>query len=251
MDYSDRVNSKKGAGAVADRHETNAQTKLRIKELLTTQVLDLEKDPYVFRNHLGLLECRLCLTTHSNEASYISHLGGKKHGMNLERRRILSERSGASANANAGASVSSVEKRTWRKIGMPIHKITKIRQPETLRTGILVQVQYPKIAVEEPFFCFMSYYELTQKNRQECVAFLQKEKKEYEEKEEIDPSKWQFLVISAEPYDNIAVVFPASLQLDKNSEDERTESFWWHWDPDSCEFFLQVLFKEEKKTAKN
>ena len=89
MDYSDRVNSKKGAGGIADSQEANVQTRRRIKELLTTQVLDLDNDPYVFRNHLGVLECRLCSTTHVSESSYISHLGGKKHQLKLEKRRRL------------------------------------------------------------------------------------------------------------------------------------------------------------------
>lgn len=243
MDYSDRVNSKKGAGAVADRHEANAQTKLRIKELLTSEVLDLEKDPYVFRNHLGLLECRLCLTTHSNEASYISHLSGRKHSMNLERRRILSERSGDNKTNEARTSMSNVPKRTWRKIGKPVFNVTKLRDPKSLRLGILLQAQYPHIIVGEPFFCLMSYYELSQKNKQDCVKYLQDNKLDYEGNEVTDPSKWQYLIVSAEPYDNIAVVFPASLELDKPPDDSKWESFWWHWDQDSREFFLQILFK--------
>lgn len=243
MDYSDRVNSKKGAGAVADRHEANVQTKQRIKNLITTQILDLDKDPYVFRNHLGLLECRLCLTSHSNEASYISHLSGKKHSMNLERRRILSERASKTKDNDMKTSMSSVEKRSWRTIGRPIFKITKIRHPESFRMGILLQAQYPRMTVKEPYFCFMSYYELSQKKRQECVTFLDSEKEDYEDKDVSDPLNWQYLVISAEPYENICVVFPASMKLEKTSHDTKTDTFWWYWDRDSGEFFLQVLFQ--------
>lgn len=243
MDYSDRVNSKKGAGGVADRHEANIQTKQRIKELLTTEVLDLEKDPYLFRNHMGIIECRLCLTTHSNEASYISHLSGRKHSMNLERRRIISARSDANKAKTLGMSLNTVQKRTWQKIGKPIYQVTKLRQPETLRYGILLQAQYPRIKVKEPFFCFMSYYELSQKNRQECLQFLQHEKMDHEDEKLVDPAKWQYLVVSAEPYENITIVFPASFELDKADGDTKTESFWWHWDRDSGDFFLQFIFK--------
>ena len=40
------------------------------------------------RNHLGSYECRLCLTLHSNEASYLAHTTGKKHQANLHRRQL-------------------------------------------------------------------------------------------------------------------------------------------------------------------
>lgn len=243
MDYSDRVNSKKGAGAVADRHETNAQTKLRIKELLTSKVLDLDKDPYVYRNHLGQLECRLCLTAHANEASYISHLSGRKHSMNLERRRVIAERSQGVKKNIVDTSVSTTAKRSWRKAGRAEFQITKLRKKETLQLGILLQAQLPLITVKEPYFCFMSYYELSQKNKQDCVLFLKLRKLDYEDQEAVDPSKWQYLVLSAEPYENVAVAFPAAKRLEKPSDDTQTESFWWYWDTDTREFFLQVLFK--------
>ena len=31
------------------------------------------QDPYFMRNHLGTYECKLCLTLHNNEASYLAH----------------------------------------------------------------------------------------------------------------------------------------------------------------------------------
>ena len=34
-------------------------------------------------NHLGTYECKLCLTLHSNEGSYLAHTQGKKHQDNL------------------------------------------------------------------------------------------------------------------------------------------------------------------------
>ncbi len=35
------------------------------------------------RNHLGSCECKLCLTLHTNEGSYLAHTQGKKHQDNL------------------------------------------------------------------------------------------------------------------------------------------------------------------------
>lgn len=49
--------------------------------------IDLQKDPYFMINHLGTYECRLCLTLHTNEGSYLAHTQGKKHQSNLMRRK--------------------------------------------------------------------------------------------------------------------------------------------------------------------
>lgn len=38
------------------------------------------------RNHLGSYECKLCLTLHNNEGSYLAHTQGKKHQTNLAKR---------------------------------------------------------------------------------------------------------------------------------------------------------------------
>lgn len=38
-------------------------------------------------NHIGTYECRLCLTLHTNEGSYLAHTQGKKHQSNLVRRK--------------------------------------------------------------------------------------------------------------------------------------------------------------------
>ena len=57
---------------------------------LAAETIDLAKDPYfmrfadlssvhfgdnlnLYRNHLGTYECKLCLTLHNNEASYLAH----------------------------------------------------------------------------------------------------------------------------------------------------------------------------------
>lgn len=37
------------------------------------ETIDLSKDPYFMRNHLGQYECRLCLTLHNNEGNYLAH----------------------------------------------------------------------------------------------------------------------------------------------------------------------------------
>ncbi|KAK6455545.1 uncharacterized protein RJT20DRAFT_128817 [Scheffersomyces xylosifermentans] len=249
MDYSGRVNSKKGAGGVAGAEETNVHTRQRIKELLATQVLDLDNDPYVFRNHLGLLECRLCLTTHVSESSYISHLGGKKHRLSLEKRRALDEKYNNSRQLNQKinsiVSITNTQKRSWAKIGKPAYKLTKIRDPETLQMGLLIDVKYPKITTEEPIFRIMSYYELSSKNQNVAVSFIDRENGGETGTESNDPNNAQYLVITAEPYENICFIIPNDKEIDKPLEaGEMSKSYWWFWDNDAKEFFLQFLYKE-------
>ena len=48
-------------------------------------VFDLQ-DPYFMKNHLGSFECKLCLTIHIGEGSYLAHTQGKRHQENLARR---------------------------------------------------------------------------------------------------------------------------------------------------------------------
>ncbi|KAK6197547.1 uncharacterized protein RJT21DRAFT_58177 [Scheffersomyces amazonensis] len=251
MDYSERVNSKQGAGGIAGREEANIHTKKRIQDLLATQVLDLEHDPYVFRNHLGLLECKLCLTTHVSESSYISHLGGKKHGLNLERRRLLDEKYNHNRELNAKVanlvSINNTEKRQWKKIGKPEFNLSKIRDPDSLQVGLLLQINFPKITTEEPLFRFMSYYELSNKNQNVIISFLDREsdsETENNEDKDKDPNSYQYLVISGEPYENICLAIPNDKEIDKPSDiSDMSKSYWWFWDTDSKEFFLQFLFK--------
>ena len=45
---------------------------------LALETIDLSKDPYFMRNHLGQYECRLCLTLHTNEGNYLAHTQGAR-----------------------------------------------------------------------------------------------------------------------------------------------------------------------------
>jgi len=53
---------------------------------LALETVDLAKDPYFMKNHLGTFECKLCLTLHNNEGNYLAHTQGKRHQQNLARR---------------------------------------------------------------------------------------------------------------------------------------------------------------------
>src|SRR3954468_21327349 len=85
MDFQNRAGGKTGSGGQASWSESNRDRRERLRQL-ALETIDLAKDPYFMRNHLGSYECKLCLTLHTNEGSYLAHTQGKKHQTNLGRR---------------------------------------------------------------------------------------------------------------------------------------------------------------------
>jgi splicing factor 3A subunit 2 len=174
------------------------------------ETIDIAKDPYFMRNHLGTYECKLCLTLHSNEGSYMAHTQGKKHQANLGRR--------AEAPSSLGPSTKSlVDIKKFVKIGRPGYKVTKQCCPETQQQSLLFQIDYPEIVDHfVPRHRFMSAYE-----------------------QRIEPpdKKWQYLLFAAEPYETIGFKVP-SREIDKSDD-----AFWTHWNSNAKQFFLQLSFK--------
>jgi len=85
MDFQHRAGGKTGSGGQASWSESNRDRRERLRQL-ALETIDLNKDPYFMKNHLGTYECKLCLTLHNNEGSYLAHTQGKKHQANLARR---------------------------------------------------------------------------------------------------------------------------------------------------------------------
>lgn len=86
------------------------------------------QDPYILRNHLGGLECRLCLTIHTNEGSYLAHTQGKKHQTNLARRAAKDSHdpglyAAQMAAAQAQAAKTAVATKSFIKIGSPGYQV--------------------------------------------------------------------------------------------------------------------------------
>ena len=75
------------------------------------------QDPYILRTHLGTLECRLCLTLHTNEGSYLAHTQGKKHQTNLARRAARDVKEGQLMITMPKS--NEVMKKNFVKIGRP------------------------------------------------------------------------------------------------------------------------------------
>lgn len=223
MDFQHREGGKTGSGGLLSQSEANAERRERLRKL-ALETIDLSKDPYFMKNHLGTYECRLCLTIHTNEGSYLGHTQGKKHQNNLARRAAREMSHNPSAASTVGPAMlptqAQVAKKSFVKIGRPGYKIIKIKDPQTKQLGLLFQVHYPKIKEgQTPLYRIMSAFE-----------------------QRVDPPNklYQYLVIACEPYESIAFKIPTK-DFDKDNE-----QFFVHWDHDSSIFALQLLYRVEQ-----
>ncbi|TXT10226.1 uncharacterized protein COLE_04160 [Cutaneotrichosporon oleaginosum] len=217
-DYQNRAGANKSGAGVAGASESAVDRRERLRKL-AMETIDLAKDPYILRTHLGTLECRLCLTLHVNEGSYLAHTQGKKHQTNLARRAARDQHEQLMLTA-APTTTQTVKKKVFVKIGRPGYKIVKIRDPLTQRLGLLFTIAYPEIKADErPRRRFMSAFE---------------------QKREVPNRAFQYLVIAAEPYETIAFAIPAK---DMVEEEEDPDSVWEHWDNDDKVYSCQLLFK--------
>ncbi|KAJ3088571.1 Splicing factor 3A subunit 2 [Quaeritorhiza haematococci] len=228
MDFQNRAGSKPGSGGVASREQSNVDRRERLRKL-ALETIDLAKDPYFMKNHLGSYECKLCLTLHNNEGSYLAHTQGKKHQTNLARRAARDARDSqnvqTAAQAAAGGALVDkdgkriVPKKVAVKIGRPGYKVTKVRDPITRQLGLLFQIQYPEIGEAiKPRHRFMSAYE---------------------QRMEAPNKNFQYLLFAAEPYETIA------FKVQSKEIDKAEGKFWTYWDPDARQFHLQFFFKNE------
>lgn len=215
-----RAGSKFGGGGVASQSATNADRRERLRKL-ALETIDLDKDPYIFKNHVGSFECRLCLTVHQNDGSYLAHTQGRKHQTNLARRAAREAQLGKDKEgALTGLNTVQVKKNLV-KIGRPGYNIVKNRDPLTRQHGLLFQLQYPEISAGvQPRVRFMSAYE--------------------QRKEEPDKN-FQYLLVAAEPYETVA------FKLQQREIDKSEGKYWTWFDEDQKEFWCQVTFKTERE----
>lgn len=221
IDYQNRVGHKTGSGAPATSQEWNLERKERLRRL-ALETIDLNKDPYFMKNHLGHFECRLCLTLHVNEGSYLAHTQGRKHQTNLARRK--EKEKAESAVAPAPAKVAPTRTGRSVKIGRPGYRVSKLRDPDTLQKALLFEIDYPEINEgAKPYHRFMS---------------------SFEQRVESPPdTKYQFLLFAADPYETIAFKIP-------NMEVDRSEGkFYSNWDPEKKVYTIQLFFARRSVKA--
>ncbi|EPS62786.1 hypothetical protein M569_12003, partial [Genlisea aurea] len=205
--------SKPGSGGAASAQNEAIDRRERLRRL-ALETIDLAKDPYFMRNHLGSYECKLCLTLHNNEGNYLAHTQGKRHQTNLAKRAA---REAKEAPAQPQPHKRNVSLKKIVKIGRPGYRVTKQFDPDTKQRSLLFQIEYPEIEDNaKPRHRFMSSFE-----------------------QRIQPfdKLYQYLLFAAEPYEIIAFKVP-SAEIDKS-----TPKFFSYWDPDSKMFTLQLYFK--------
>ena len=232
MDRQNRVGSKFGGGGVSSAQNSERERKDRLKRL-ALESIDLAKDPYLMRNHLGTYECKLCLTLHTNEANYLSHTQGKKHQQGLARRahmEKLKEEKEQQQQQQAGGSLqqqyAQQPKAKKIRIGRPAYQVFKSRDADTNQRCLSFELQYPEIDDElQPRHRFMSAFE---------------------QRVETPPDRrFQYLLFAAEPYETVAFKIPNE-PIDKGQD-----KFVTHWDADDKKFTVTLYFLENDQPDGN
>lgn len=221
MDYQNRVGSKKGAGGIAGDAETNQYRQERVKSLLLSNT-SLGNDPYVFKNNLGILECKLCLTTHMNETSYLTHRNGRRHVINLMRRSEFEEKKRLKQQNGQDADTQdlgpALPKRKWHPIGKPQYSVHKIRHPHTGNKGLRLEINVNNIDPKgTPMYRLMS-----------C----------FEQKAEAPDPKFQYLIVSCEPYQNVCFKIPGDT-IDLSSGEMK---MWDYFNQDDNMYYIQLFY---------
>jgi len=224
--------SKPGSGGIVSSSISNADRRERLRQL-ALETIDLSKDPYFMKNHLGSYECKLCLTLHNNDGSYLAHTQGRRHQLNLARRAHIANRDTVAPAPLASATVVKTTihkvKRTV-KIGRPGYKVVKERDTETNQLSLTFFVDYPEIEGGiKPRYRFMS---------------------SFEQRVEIPSKDYQYILFAAEPYETIAFKIP-NKDIEKNVGPQipGESKFWTKWDETIKQFSLQLHFKPEENKA--
>merc|ERR1711959_66044 len=219
--------SKQGSGFLS-KYQENLDRRERLRRL-ALETIDLEKDPYFMKNHLGQYECRLCLTLHSNEGSYLAHTQGKRHQQSMASR---ASRMNFEIKTRPDSSRHVITKKGIF-IGRPGYSVTKQYDTEANQRSLLFQINYREIDKDsDPRHRFMS---------------------SYEQHQERADKRYQYVIFRAEPYETIGFRIPSyeinlgtstsdgSLQnkttIDSSSYDEL---YFSHWDPDLKIYTLQI-----------
>lgn len=217
MDFQNRAGNKVGGGGIATLALVNSERRERQRRL-AMETLDVSKDPYFMKNHIGTFECRLCLTLHTNEGSYLAHTQGKRHQMNLQRR----ESKEGKDVANFPQKPRIYPKRLI-KIGKPGYKVTKQKDPVTSQKSMLFEVEYPQIEPGiKPHHRIMSCYEQT--------------------REPVD-DRYQYVLFAADPYEIIAFKIP------NFPIDSAEGKYYCGWDEVKRIYTVQLALKEKMRTS--
>lgn len=225
IDLQHRPGGRAGSGGIASQADLNRDRRERLRKL-ALETIDLNKDPYFMKNHLGQYECRLCLTLHTNEGSYLTHTQAKKHQTNLAKRAYEQNKTSITGpQMTPGQITPKISYKKFVKIGRPGYKVTKQLSKHSIgghrQQSLLFQIDYPEISENIiPRHRFMSSYE-----------------------QRVEPPNraYQYLLFAAEPYETISFKIP-SRDIDRSTD----EKFWTFWNSTTKQFFMQFHFRVER-----
>ena len=230
VDRQNRVGSKFGGGGVSSAQQSERERKERLREL-ALETIDLAKDPYLMRNHLGTYECKLCLTLHTNEANYLSHTQGKKHQAGLARRaameaKLARQKEGTDVMLPLRSATQAARAVTKVKIGRPGYEVSKSRDPDTNARCLTFELHYPELddpRARQPRHRFMSAYE---------------------QRVETPPDgNYQYLLVACDPYETVGFKIP-NHKICKDAD-----KFVTNWDVEAKVFTLTLHFVDEDGTS--
>ena len=238
----DKEFNKIGTGGYASISMINLERRDRLRKI-ASETTDLIKDTYFYRNHMGIYECKLCLTIHNNEGSYLAHTQSKKHQTNLNKRKIIEAKHNLFMQDIKNEQKQKIEelKIKYVKIGRPAYRIGKEKDFMSHKRKIKFEIEYPLIKNDvTPQFRIMSELEVnTQKNNKEenFEESNNNNKNNEDEEEKKEENKYHYVVFAAEPYENIAVKIP-NMPLDYNPE-----KHFSYWDESKKIFYLTLNYK--------
>ncbi|KAI0314776.1 hypothetical protein OF83DRAFT_413487 [Amylostereum chailletii] len=198
MDYQNRVGSKFGGGGVAGASESNVDRRERLRKL-ALETIDLAK-------------------IHTSFVTISGPSNGKKHQTNLARRAAKDMKD---SQLQVAPQQQNVQRKVFLKIGRPGYRVTKVRDRDTGKEGMMVQVHLPQV--------------------KEGVVPRRRFMSAWEQKREPPNKAYQYLIVAAEPYETIAFRIPA-----REIEDESDDAGYWnwsHWDPDTKQYSFQFMFR--------
>ena len=235
----DKEFNKIGTGGFSSISMINLERRDRLRKI-AAETTDLMKDPYFYKNHMGIYECKLCLTIHNNEGSYLAHTQSKKHQTNLNKRKIIEAKHNLFMEEIKNEQKQTEEelKIKYVKIGRPAYRIAKEKDYMSHKRKIKFEIEYPLIKNDiNPQFRIMSELEVnTQRNKGKNIEENTKNN-DNDNEEKKEENKYHYVVFSAEPYENIAVKIP-NMPLDYN-----IEKHFSYWDDSKKIFYLTLNYK--------
>ena len=150
MNRAREFGSKPGSGGMASKGIMRLYQKQRIKELMLHKH-DIQNDPYVYKDRKGVISCKLCLTRHPTENSYLVHSQGRKHRLNLKNREIRSKDKAENGTEMKGKDVLPTYFQPTR--GIP--QVKKRMEDNQL----IIQCSFP-YGYEPPYYIWKNSHEI-------------------------------------------------------------------------------------------